>query len=110
METSSRIPGFYPQTPAASTSNPRFPVNGHFNPDNQNSPLGSIGRAGGPIRRTPAVAHSRARAHSTPYARPPQPNVPGSGSRHRTEEDEHEEEVLFLRNQTDPDANKEKYR
>jgi len=84
----SRIPGFYPETPVAPGS--RFAVNGlAANSDSQNSPMGSLGTAGGPIRRTPAAAHSRARAYSTPYARPPTQNTPGSGNRHhRPDEDE----------------------
>ena len=85
-----RLPGFYPETPAAATgTSSRFAMNGHTNTDTQHSPIGSIGRAGGPIRRTPAAAMSRARAYSTPYARPPPQNTPGSGGRpHRDDEDE----------------------
>src|SRR5579859_4961583 len=84
----SRLPGFYPETPAPTRytqSTVGGGINGAVaNPSATSSnALGSIGRAGGPIRRTPAAAISRARAHSTPYARPAVQNTPGSGSRTR---------------------------
>ena len=87
MDGPSRLPGFYPETPAAVPSSRYNPAttNGHHNSP---QPLGSPTRVGGPIRRTPA---SRARAHSTPYARPPPQNTPGSGNRPRLEDDDIEE-------------------
>lgn len=90
MDGPSRIPGFYPETPVAQRYNG---LNG-----SGNSPVvGSIGRAGGPIRRTPAAAISRARAHSTPYARPPPQNTPGSGGRVRRDDDDDDEVSPFWR-------------
>jgi hypothetical protein len=86
MDGPSRLPGFYPETPAAMPSSSRYgpATNGHSNsPQNH----GSIGRAGGPIRRTPIT---RSRAHSTPYGRPPPQNTPGSGNRSRIDEDDEE--------------------
>ena len=92
MDGPSRLPGFYPETPAAvSSSSSRYnpaSTNGH---NNSPQPLGSPTRGGGPIRRTPA---SRARAHSTPYARPPPQNTPGSGNRPRLDDDDIEEVTL----------------
>ena len=91
MDGLSRLPGFYPETPAAVTSsssryNPTgATTNGH---NNSPQPLGSASRVGGPIRRTPA---SRARAHSTPYTRPPPQNTPGSGNRPCLDNDDDEE-------------------
>ena len=95
MDGPSRIPGFYPETPAPSRYNPAASagINGTANPSPSNNLLGSIGRAGGPIRRTPASAISRARAHSTPYARPAVQQTPGSGSRQRRDDDD-DDEVL----------------
>lgn len=80
MDGPSRIPGFYPETPVVPRHNT---VNGHGN-----TPTGSIGRVGGPIRRTPAVASARNRAYSTPYARPPPQSTPGSGGRPRLDDDD----------------------
>jgi hypothetical protein len=96
MDGPSRIPGFYPETPAPS----RYPasssmgLNGTANLSPSNNLLGSIGRGGGPIRRTPAAAISRARAHSTPYARPAAQSTPGSGSRPRRDDDDDDEVLL----------------
>ena len=102
MDEPSRLPGFYPATPLPSTN--------RYNPLNQatpneigqntnNSLVGTVGRStGGPIRRTPAQAISRARAHSTPYARPQQQSgTPGSGNRpsQREEEDDEDEVCPF---------------
>jgi len=89
MDGPSRLPGFYPETPAAvpSSSSSRYTPH-HDHNSNNNNLLGSIGRTGGPIRRTNAAAISRARAHSTPYARPPPQNTPGSGNRARLDDDE----------------------
>lgn len=98
MDEPRRIPGYYPETPAAQVvpTSRYTPINGHTNNSpNANSHLGSIGRAGGPIRRTNTTAISRARAHSTPYARPPTQNTPGSGNR-SSRRDEDEDEVCVL--------------
>jgi hypothetical protein len=73
MDGRPRLPGFYPETPAATS---RYTPN-----TNSNNIVGSVGGAGGPIRRTPASAVSRARAHSTPYSRPVAQHTPGSGNR-----------------------------
>lgn len=93
MDGPSRIPGFYPETPAPTRYNPSTGGINGANPSASNNVLGSIGRAGGPIRRTPAAAISRARAHSTPYARPAVQNTPGSGSRTRRDADDDDDEV-----------------
>ena len=96
MDGPSRLPGFYPETPAPtrySQSTAGGGINGAANPSAASSnALGSIGRAGGPIRRTPAAAISRARAHSTPYARPAVQNTPGSGSRTRRDDDDDDDD------------------
>jgi hypothetical protein len=93
MEGASRIPGFYPETPAPVS---RYnPINGTNANNSPNTSLGSIGHAGGPIRRTPASAINRSRAHSTPYARPVPQNTPGSGGR-GTRRDEDDDEVCFI--------------
>lgn len=91
MDGASRIPGFYPETPGLSRYTPqKVPKN---SPNTNHAPPGSVGRAGGPIRRTPAAAMSRARAYSTPYARPPPQHSPGSGRSPRRDQDE--DEVSF---------------
>ena len=90
MDGLSRIPGYYPETPAPNSSRYAPSTNNSSNTPNQ---LGSIGRAGGPIRRAPGSAISRARAHSTPYARPPPQNTPGSGNRSRRDDQEDENEA-----------------
>ena len=90
MDGPSRMPGFYPETPAPPSSRYNPSANTASNTPNQ---LGSIGRAGGPIRRGAGSAISRARAHSTPYARPPPQNTPGSGNRSRRDDEEDENEV-----------------
>src|SRR5277367_5797875 len=93
MDGPSRLPGFYPETPAPPSSRYTPSSNTASNTPNQ---LGSIGRAGGPIRRGAGSAISRARAHSTPYARPPPQNTPGSGNRSRRDDEEDENEVPFI--------------
>jgi hypothetical protein len=98
MDGPSRMPGFYPATPASARYNPppsSSGINGAAHPSPANNVLGSIGRAGGPIRRTPAAAVSRARAHSTPYARPTVQNTPGSGSRQRRDDDDDDDDEVL---------------
>ena len=89
------MPGFYPETPAAPASTSRYAPSGNSASSSNNPPnqLGSVSRAGGPIRRGPGSAITRARAHSTPYARPPPQNTPGSGNRSRRDDEEDENEV-----------------
>jgi hypothetical protein len=93
------MPGFYPETPApTANSSSRYAPAGNTPSNSNNTPNqhGSVSRAGGPIRRGAGSAISRARAHSTPYARPPPQNTPGSGNRSRRDDDDDDENEVFF--------------